>query len=111
MCFVFITFTSQDTVDNAVKTMTPVQVLPVSSNSMDQDEETVVTGQNNGLKSVNASSHSISLSPVSGDVSDPETEMEEDHESTPYNKSKEGSTLNDADNESKAPCSVSFAIR
>ena len=69
--------------DNSSNSITAIQVLPVVGQSSDYEEESSLepTQPNNKL---NNQFRSFSLSPVSADISEPETENEEDQESRPY---------------------------
>lgn len=64
------------------KSVTAIQVLPVVGQTSDyDDEQTIPPIESNKLAS---QFRSYSLSPVSADISEPETETEEDQESRPY---------------------------
>lgn len=63
---------------------TSVQVLPVVGQSSDYDDELTVSVPPIDSNKLASQFRSFSLSPVSADISEPETETEEDQESRPY---------------------------
>jgi hypothetical protein len=93
--------------------ITAVQVMPMVGQSTDYEEEQMENSVANEAKNLDVQLRSLSLSPVSGaDISEPETELEEDQESKPYNrpfknKNQRRPHSNPSDNNSSGPNNVS----
>lgn len=69
--------------DHGSNSSTAIQVLPVVGQTSDYDEEPSLEPTQHNNKLTNQF-QSFSLSPVSAEISEPETETEEDQESRPY---------------------------
>jgi len=80
ICFTFHIFID---IDNSSNSITAILVLPIVGQTSDYEEESSLepTQPNNKLTN---QFQSFSLSPVSAEISEPETETEEDQESRPY---------------------------
>lgn len=70
--------------DQTTSSVTAIQVLPVVGQSSDFEDEQPTPAPPTESNKLASQFRSFSLSPVSADISEPETETEEDQESRPY---------------------------
>jgi hypothetical protein len=77
-------FCHADIDDHNSSVLTAVQVLPVVGQSSDYDDDQTTAVPPMDSNKLASQFRSFSLSPVSADISEPETETEEDQESRPY---------------------------